>query len=350
MAMTPEKSKMTPSQKAMLFAQATRQNLQVMPQQAYADNSTISFDVPKVRLLSRVYVRIKGTYNLVNAVPGNAVIGRFAPWSLVRQVRMQINNGFNPFQISGRGVYEYNRLNSGIEFDTSFILGNVASAGAGTVNTIDVLFDLSSILNDRDPVGLVMTQNQETVVSVGFDFGTLLSMFTLAGTTVTNVNITATPTIESYSIPASIEAIPDLSVLKLVTEQNFPIVSTGAPFLIKLPVGLTYRKIILNFEDVNGVAMTDDQIGQISIIFNQADIPYVVNAGLLREVNNREFRGKLQAGVVAFDFSYQGLANLGGARDYIDTERLTEFWIQSNPTILGNLQVVVETLARLAGV
>lgn len=349
MAMTPEKSKMTPSQKAMLFAQATRQNWQIMPQQTYADNTTISFDIPKVRLLARAWVRLQGTYTLTNAVPQNLVIGRFAPWSVARQVRMQINNGFNPFQVSGRGLYEYNRLNSGIEFDTSFILGNVASAG-GTVNTIDVLFDLTNILNDRDPVGLIMTQNQETVVTTAFDFGTIASLFTLAGTTVSNINITATPTIESYSIPASTEAIPDLSVLKLTTEQNFPIVSTGAPFIIKLPVGLTYRKIILNFETTAGAAMTDAQIGNISIIFNQADIPYVINAGLLRELNNKQFRGALQPGMVAFDYSYQGLANLGGARDYIDTERLTEFWIQSNPSVLGNLQVVVETLARLAGV
>ena len=206
------------------------------------------------------------------------------------------------------------------------------------------------MLNDRDPVGLIMVQNQEIVVTVTLDMGTLASMFTTTSVTISDVAINVTPLIATYSIPAAIEAIPDISVLKLVTEQNFNIPSVGAPFLVKLPVGLTYRKMLLNFETAAGAAMTDAEIGNISISFNQADTPYVISAATLRYMNTKQFRGKLPDGVLAFDLSYQGIANLGGARDYIDTERLTEFWIQSTPSVVGNLQIVSETLARLAGV
>lgn len=343
-----EKMKLSPAQKAMLFAQATRQNLQPIPAKAYVDSGQVSFEIPKTRLLARTYLRIQGTFKAAHASVTALTKARFAPYNCIRQIRAQLNNGFNPHQISGRGVYQYDRLNDGIEFDSNFTLGVVASSG-GATNTIDFMVDLTHVLNDRDPVGLIMAQNQETVISVTLDFNTIGGMFTDSNVTISEVAITVTPTVETYSIPAAMEAIPDISVLKLVTEQNFNIPSVGAPFLVKLPVGLTYRKIAMNFETAAGVAMTDAEIGNISLIFNQADTPYTVHAGLLRMINSKQFRGRLPAGVVAFDLSYQGLANLGGARDYIDTERLTEFWIQANPSVVGNMQVVSETLARLAG-
>lgn len=344
-----QKRQLSPADKAMLFAQATRQNLQPIPAAAYSDSGSVSFTIPKARLLSRAYVRIYGTFKVAHASITALTKARLAPYNLVKQARVQINNGFNPYQISGRGGYIYNRLIAGAEFDTNFTLGSTASVG-GTTNTIDMVLDLSTILNDRDPVGLVMAQNQETVVTVTLDFNTIAGMYTDSATTISAVAINVTPTVESFSIPAAIEAIPDLSVLKLVAEQNFNIPSTGAPFVVKLPVGLTYRKLIMNFETAAGVGMTDDEIGNISLIFNQADTPYTIHPGLLRIINARQFGGRLPAGVVAFDLSYQGMANMGGARDYIDTERLTEFWVQANPGVVGNLQIVSESLARLAGV
>ena len=309
----------------------------------------MSFNIPKVRLLSSTMVRIKGTFTAAHATITTLVPARFSPWTVIKQARVQINNGFNPYQISGRGAYLYNRLNAGPEYPTNFSLGLVASVG-GAVNTVDFMVDLAHVLNDRDPVGMVMAQNQETVITVSLDLGAMVSMYSTTAVTISAVALTVTPTVETFSIPAAQEAIPDISVLKLVTEQNFNIPSVGAPFLVKMPVGLTYRKLILNFEHADGTGMLDDEIGNISIIFNQADTPYVIHAGLLRMRNAKQFGGRLDTGVLAFDLSYQGIANLGGARDYIDTERLTEFWIQSNPSVVGNLQVVSETLARLAGV
>lgn len=347
--MAVQKQTLSPAQKAMLFSQATRQNWQPIPAAAYVDGGSVSFTIPKVRLLSRTMVRVQGVFTAAHATITALVKARLAPYNVIKQARVQINNGFNPYQISGRGAYLYNRLNAGAEFDTNFVMGSTASVG-GAVNAIDFLLDLTNILNDRDPVGLVMAQNQETVITITLDAATLASLFTTSDITFSAIAINVTPTVETYSIPAALEAIPDISVLKLVTEQNFNIPSVGSPFTVKMPVGLTYRKMVLNFETAAGVGMTDAEIGNLSIIFNQADVPYTINAGLLRMLNTKQFKGALPAGVLAFDFSYQGIANLGGARDYIDTERLTEFWIQSNPTVVGNLQVISETLARLAGV
>ena len=57
---------------------------------------------------------------------------------------------------------------------------------------------------------------------------------------------------------------------------------------------------------------------------------------------------ELPKGVYIFDFSSGGnITNYGGTRDYIDTEKLTEFWIRTTTTTTGSVKVVSECLARL---
>ena len=344
------KQQLSPALKAQLFAQATRQNWQPLPAQALVEGGSVSFNIPKVRLLSRVLVDITGTFKAAHATLTSLTKARFAPFSLVKQARMQINNGFNPYQVSGKGGYIYNSTSKAVDVvDAITTLGNTASV-AGTTNSISMLLDLSTVLNDRDPVGLVLAQNQETVITVTLDFNTIAALFADAGITISSVAVNVTPIVETYSIPAAVDAIPDLSVLKLVMDQAYSIAASGSTFYIKMPVGLTYRKILLNFEDGSGAALTDAQIGNLSIVFNQADTPYIVPAAVLRKMNTMMYGAALPAGVLAFDFSYQGIPNLGGARDYIDTERLTEFWISCVPRTTGTVQVISETLARLAGV
>lgn len=339
---------LSPAQKASLFAQATRQNWQPMPSQVLTEGSSVSFNIPKVRLLSRVLLAISGTFRATHATITSLTAARFAPWPLIRRATVQINNGFNPFQVEGGGVYLYDSLYNGDNLDAITTLGSTASAG-GTTNTLDMLLELPLVLNDRDPVGLVLAQNQETVITVNLDFATIASLFTNSGLTIDQTNITVTPIVETYSIPAAVEAIPDLSVLKIVQDQTYNLPTAGTN-IIKMPVGLTYRKLVLNLEDATGAGLTDAQLGNISLIFNQADTPYKIPGSVLRKMNAKMYGKTLPAGVVVFDFSNQGLPNYGGARDYIDTERLTEFWIQVEPTVAGSCQVVSETLARLAGV
>ena len=48
------------------------------------------------------------------------------------------------------------------------------------------------------------------------------------------------------------------------------------------------------------------------------------------------------------DLSYQGVLNMGGTRDYIDSEKLTEFSIRFNAKTAGTCEIITETLARLS--
>lgn len=343
-----QKQQISPAMKAMMFAQSTRQNWQPQPAQAAVESTTLSFTMPKVRLLSKNTLDISGTFKAAHATLTSLTKARFAPWPFIKAIRVKINNGFNPYQISGKGgyLYEWTAFRGGLT-DSITVLGNTASVG-GTTNSFGLNIDLTHVLNQRDAVGLVLAQNQETVITVEIDLGTVASLFTDSAITISNVSLTANLIEETFSIPAAADAIPDLSVLKLVQDQSYPITATGITQYIKLQTGLTYRKLLLNFEDGSGNPITDANIGNIGIVLNTADTPYVIPASILRKMNTKAFEAALPSGVLAFDWSYQGIPNLGGARDYVDTSRLTEFWISFQPGTTGNVQVVSEVLAQLA--
>ena len=102
------------------------------------------------------------------------------------------------------------------------------------------------------------------------------------------------------------------------------------------------------FEDDEGNPLKDaDFNGNLELVFNTADIPISIKPSVLAAKNHSELGFPLPDGVYVFDWSNQGIPNLGGTRDYVDTERLTEFWVRFSTTKPGKLTVVPETLSRL---
>ncbi|PAE46184.1 hypothetical protein CHH95_21770, partial [Bacillus licheniformis] len=94
-----------------------------------------------------------------------------------------------------------------------------AASASGKDARIKFQVALPLTLNDRDPVGLVLLQNEETSVTLSIDTARAQDAFALAsGDTVTLKSLKITPTVETFSIPAIKEAMPDISVLKLVNE------------------------------------------------------------------------------------------------------------------------------------
>lgn len=348
-----EQAKISPAQRASLFAQMTRQNIQMLPAIAGSEGGTISFTVPKTRLLSKIRLLVEATLTATHSSSTSYAPADFAPFTLLKNVRVSINNGFNPFQVSGKGLYFYNLLRDNahiLEAKTSgrgkVVQGLTASSG-GTANAVRFVADLPLTLNDRDPIGLVLAQNEETVITVYVDIGTKNDIApAVSGYTFALSNISVTPILETFSIPAIAQAYPDLSILKLVQEQVESVTATGTK-TIKLPVGNTYRKLIVFIEDASGGEADSDLSGNLELLFNVVDTPYAIKPSVLAAINAEYYGYELPQGLYVFDFTYQGLANYGGARDYIDTERLTEFWFRFNAAASGTVTLVSETLAQL---
>ena len=333
---------LTPAERAMMFNQQTRQHLIALPSRALPPSTTVEYELPKVRLTSRILLDISGTVTLGGT--GEAVANPARAARFIRNLRISINNGFNPFQISGRGLFLYNQLlNSGVgeSVDEQNMLGVLR----GSANAFRLFLEVPLTLNQRDTIGLINTANQQTTVTLIIDTDTLASLYAGAET-ITGSDIRVTPHVESFAIPQNHSAIPDLSILKLVHEfsQTFP---AAGDVTFDLQTGLVYRKLIAIYEDAAGVGMPVANLSPLQLVLNQADFPYSVNPQVIRDLNHKAYSHPMPAGVYVFDFTGGTHPNYGGSRDYIDTERLTEFWLRTNSTIAGRLTIITETLARL---
>jgi hypothetical protein len=347
---------LSPQERAILFAQSTRQNFQTMPtQNVTAENTTIQFNLPKVRLLSRILLHVEAVATLTSTA-GTIATSLYSPFNILRRVALDLNNGFSPIILDGASAYLYDKvgMNSNVydistNIKANTYVENIAATG-GHDCKIRFTLNLPITLNERDGVGFILLQNDESVVTLTCDIDRLANAYVLNagnGDTVTFKSMTVTPMLETFSIPPVQSAFPDISVLKLVSSKS-DIFQGGGSSVIKLPVGTIYRKIIMRFVDNTGTPLTDDSfVGNLELIFNQADIPYSMKPQILSALNHKMYGNPLPAGVYVLDFSYNGIPNFSGSRDYVDSERLTELWVRFNSNVAGTVTVVSETLSRL---
>ena len=80
---------------------------------------------------------------------------------------------------------------------------------------------------------------------------------------------------------------------------------------------------------------------------NTADIPYSISPNMLRKLNLMQSGVALPDGCYFFSFDWQGIIGMGGSRDYIDAERISELAIRFNSSVPGKLTVVSEKISRL---
>lgn len=358
--------KISPLDRARLFAQGTRQHWQELPPIAAAAGGVVSFTLPKVRLLSKIRLLVEGVVNLAHAADVAAPANTFAPYNLIRNIRCESNLGFTFFNLSGRDLFFYNLLKRDNECvypnvgpaavagtrprrQTFLSVDGDTAANGGADNNMRIALDLPIALNERDPIGLILLQNEETLVTVTIEFNAIGALIdNAAGWTVTNAaGLQVHPMVETFSIPAIKEAFPDISILKLVQSKSMVIGAQGLTSLA-LPVGLTYRKLAFFLESAAGAGTADAAItGDFELVFNQADTPYRIRPSILAGMNQELYGQPLPQGLWVFDFTNQGIPNLSGARDYIDTERMTEFWLRFNAPAAGRVTAIAETLAKL---
>lgn len=357
-----EKQNISAAQRAANFAKCTRQNQHsLMKQSADGGGSTLSFILPKNRLLSKILlsfeIKCKFKHNTKTDFNGLDVL---VPFKLVRRLSMNLNNGFEPYVISGdelamlnmisryRADYVFNDVNvNTTDIGYGCWLDKSVSA-AGSENTIKFNLEMPVTLNDRDPVSMIMLQNEQTVVTITIDMANGSEIFpTGSGYSAEIINTKCDLMTETFSIPASTDAFPDVSVLKITHSRNDSFVGAGQ-HILKLSTGTIYRRMIMRFIDENGNPLTDENItSPIEMVFNQADVNYSIMPKMLRASNTTYYGYTLPVGIYVMDFAFQGTVNLGGTRDYIDTENLTEFWLRFTTNKTCRVQLVTETISRL---
>ena len=345
---------LTAQQRANLFSMSTRQNLQMMAKKSVqTPNTSIEFTLPKARLLSNIFLHINAKVKVKHASQTQLAAEYLTAHRLVRRYSLDLNNGFQPWSISGEGAYILSLIqpnaNMCMERSDYFTYpNNFKVSSTGESNEIDFTIQLPVVLNQRDPVGLILLQSDTTVCDLRIDVGNPADMFPAAeGYTFELENVEVTPMLETFSIPQNASARPDLSVLKLAQDRVDTITSAGQQE-IKLSTGTIYRKLALYVTDENGKPSNDMLTGNIDLVFNTADCNYSVDPKMLRAKNAFDLGHATPDGVYIFDFSNQGVPNFGGVRDYIDTARLSYFTTKLSTTGAGKVKIITECLARLA--
>ena len=345
---------LTAQERAQLFAMSTRQNLQMLAKQtATSGATTVSFNLPKARLLSKMLVNVKAKVKVKHASKTTLETGVFTPYKLIRRWSLDLNNGFAPLTVSGEELAMFNmvHLHGGIvKGGTNFrVCDELKASAEGTVNEISYAVEIPVTLTEKEPIGLILLQNESTNVNLTCDIASDNDFVSdIEGASAEIVSIEISPMLETFSIPTNASAMPDLSILKLVTGRNDSLPSEGQQ-IVKLSTGTIYRRILFKLVDENGNPMdTDSLMSNLSLVFNQADTNYDISAEMLRTLNTRMYGFELPKGMYVFDFSYQGIANaMCGTRDFIDTEKLTEFWLRFNTNKRGKIEIVTECLSRL---
>lgn len=351
----------SPQQRAMAFAMSTRENQQMVPKETTTSpDTTLEFSLPKARylcnILAEVTVKFKAKHGSKTAVPVSA----FTPFRIIRRWSLDMNNGFTPYVVSGEELAMLNIIdrNGDVYLKESPFRncpaegGTFTSSVAGESNEFSFYVDITNAVNRRDPVSLILLQSRDTNITLSASVGNASDMFPRSmlgdGFTFELEKVEVLPTIETFSVPDNVNALPDISVLRMVNGRSDSMPSEGQQ-IISLTTGEIYRKIIFQILDENGNPVDDSWItSPIEIVFNQADVNYSVNPRLLRALNHRNLGFPLPKGMYVFDFSsVGGEPNMGGSRDYIDSSKLTELWLRFSTSGKGKIHIVKDSLARL---
>jgi hypothetical protein len=136
-----------------------------------------------------------------------------------------------------------------------------------------------------------------------------------------------------------------IKVVKLNHEFTQPIIIGDNT--IKLTTGNTFRKIFMQFLTAGGIRAADATLGQFYLILSGSTYKYEISPAQLA-LQNQQDGYALPHGCFVLDFcSGQGLRNLAGRRDYINTDNLGEMYVRVNSTAVGSVLVMTETLTTM---
>lgn len=342
-------AELTASQKAQLFAMSTRQNQHMLARETSATApATVQFTLPKARLLSSLMLKAKmkvKANNVFDMSEMNTYEKEAIFTKAFTRIALDLNNGFSPFTVSGRELSIYNKVDvNGVDYNTLLLSDITEITTDGT--EVEMCFLLPVTLSDRDPVGLILLQNDLTQVTLSINTSPI---GLTDGVTFEATDFVFDVMTTTYSVPANANAVPDLSTLKLVNGRSDAMPTAGQQ-IIKLATGTMYRKIIFQILDENNQPVDLDFISApFELVFNQADTNYRIAPDFLRLMNTKLLGYPLPKGCFVFDFSNAGSwVNLGGTRDIIDSAQLNEFWLRFTTTGRGKIDIVTECISRLS--
>jgi hypothetical protein len=272
---------------------------------------TIRFDLPKTGLLARLKLLITGS--VAGTLSSPNALGMS---SVVTRARLTANNGNDVWNISGAGYhYLYRYMHN--DYRDPFPASNARSAVTATTFDVSILMDIQ--MNARDPMGLIMLQNDQTLLTCSVEF--LADASVATGATVT---ATVTPVMEFFSVPADVKDFPDLRVIHQVLEDQV-VISGAGDAVYNLPRGNTYIGL---YQGLGIGASPSDAFTRARLRLNQSN--FVEDHSLIPQALNVDFSEKhlnvsRPLGGIFWDFmGSSGLGTFDKFRDVINSGQFTD--------------------------
>jgi len=292
-------------------ANTRRKVVQIPTQTRPAGGGTTSINLPKTGLLAGIFLAIRGT------VGGTVTTANPLGFSsIINRVRLTLNSGIDIFNVSGPG-YNY-LLREVLESEYIDISGQNNARSAVTAAAFNLDMFIPVAINMRDPLGLILLQNEQTLLTLNIDWNADTNVVLTGGGTVT---ATAVPYIELFTVPVDPQDFPPINIIHQILEDQQAI-SGAQDWVYNWPRGNTYLQVL---HGVGIGAAGADGFNKAQIRVNQSDYLQSTDVPFL-DLEFRRVRGRARpAGGIFFDLlGTSGIGNYGLTRDVFNSSLVTD--------------------------
>jgi len=315
------------------FSMNTRRKVVQLPSVSKpTGGGIVSFTLPKTGLIGKMYLAIRAT--VAGSLSAQNALG-FS--SIVSRVRVTANSGIDLFNVSGAG-YAY-LLNELLESEYYLAQGQNQGRTAITATTANLDMVIPFAMNSRDALGMVMLQNEQTVLTCTIDF--LADASVATGATVT---CTVTPYLEIFTVPVDPADWPPLNVVHQILEDQQAVAATGQ-YTYYWQRGNTYLQVA---HGLGLGASGSDGFTLAQLRVNQSDYLQSTDVNFL-DIEHRLLRGRARpAGGLFFDLmATSGLGNYGSTRDLFNSAQVTDLATVITASATGTFFTVRRQLVML---
>lgn len=332
---------MPQSQYSGNFDAATSLNQTPLETKTRVSGGTSTWLLPRVGYLSYIdlpiSVGVTGTVGTVHALGGAGIIKR---------VQLTVNNIGLIFDMSGAG-YHYLLRDYINNYQDPVKQSNARAAITAT--TMDVSMRIPVSFNDRDPLGLLLLQNDQTLASLSIQWETDANI-TSTGTVGT---VTVQPSIYWFTVPENPADRPPINYIHQILEDQIAIAAAGA-YGYDVPRGGILTHLLFGA----GIAASPTDNWSEATLKLQSSYQKWDIGTTLANFNfdaTHNYRGTAAlpatqriAGLIPFDFvGTSGLGCYGKMRDVIDSRTLTYLRATITMSASGTLYAMRRQLAQL---
>jgi hypothetical protein len=295
---------------------------------------SVTIPIPKIGFMHSLHLLMTATLTGTITAPNALGVS-----SVVKRVRVRTNSAIDIFNVSGPG-YAY-LVQEMLEREGWVATGQnqgrtVVSAAAFNLDMIvPIAFSLGN------PLGVLMLQNESTVVECTIDF----EADAVVGTGAT-VAVTVTPFLWYFTVPASQADYPPLNVLHTILQDEQAVAAAG-DYTYTLPRAYVYAQVAHMLGAA--AAAPADLFTNFRVRIGQSQFPYDWTPAEMTMLHWLTKGRARPLGTIFADYlAMSGEGNYGPMRDTINSALVTDLVHIIAATAAGTLTTVRRQLVPLA--